>query len=453
MSPENVAPINTIALLFTIVMGLLTITLPRRWAFAPLLITACYVTLGQQFVIANLHFTFFRILILVGWLRLFLRGELVRLEFNTLDKALFLWSISCVVLGTLLEGSVAGFVNRLGLAYNALGIYFLFRFLLRDLKDIDKIFATLSIILAPLAAAMVLEYMTGRNLFSILGGVPEVTMVRDGRMRCQGPFAHPILAGTFGATLVSLVLSQYFEPYNKKILAAIGVICALIITVTASSSGPLMALVSVIIGLLMWKIRWKMRYVRWAMGVTIILLQMVMQSSVWFLIGRLSNVTGGDGWHRSALMDAAIQHIDEWWLIGTNYTKHWLTHDTLANPNMIDITNQYIWEGVNGGVVRLGLFIAMIVACFKTVGRAIRVEFGELCDRKLMVWCMGVALISHLVSFISVSYFDQIVVFWYLLLAMIATIAQLVKLSTDKEQLVAKKKRVENGKIAYNEHA
>jgi hypothetical protein len=35
---------------------------------------------------------------------------------------------------------------------------------------------------------------------------------------------------------------------------------------------------------------------------------------------------------------------------------------------------------------------------------------------------LGVILFVHIVSFISVSYYDQIIVVWYLLLAMIASL-------------------------------
>lgn len=39
-----------------------------------------------------------------------------------------------------------------------------------------------------------------------------------------------------------------------------------------------------------------------------------------------------------------------------------------------------------------------------------------------MIWSLGVSLFIHAVSFLSVSYFDQMIVFWYLLLAMISAV-------------------------------
>ena len=38
----------------------------------------------------------------------------------------------------------------------------------------------------------------------------------------------------------------------------------------------------------------------------------------------------------------------------------------------------------------------------------------------MLIWALGVCLASHCAAFISVSYFDQIQVFWFWLLAVIA---------------------------------
>ena len=68
-------------------------------------------------------------------------------------------------------------------------------------------------------------------------------------------------------------------------------------------------------------------------------------------------------------------------------------------------------------MLKLGLFIAMIVLCFKFVGRWTKDPNAHPYSRKMFVWAMGVALTGHCVSFLSIAYFDQIVVMWYWLLA------------------------------------
>ena len=69
------------------------------------------------------------------------------------------------------------------------------------------------------------------------------------------------------------------------------------------------------------------------------------------------------------------------------------------------------------------MFIMIIASCFRGVGRSVRAMEDAVTQRRdqLFVWAMGAALFAHVITFMSVSYFDQNIVNWYLLLAMIAT--------------------------------
>ena len=68
------------------------------------------------------------------------------------------------------------------------------------------------------------------------------------------------------------------------------------------------------------------------------------------------------------------------------------------------------------------LFISIIVYCFKAVGRAMKESQVQAFSVKISIWSMGAALFAHVMNFLSISYFDQIIVFWYLLLAMISSL-------------------------------
>jgi len=46
---------------------------------------------------------------------------------------------------------------------------------------------------------------------------------------------------------------------------------------------------------------------------------------------------------------------------------------------------------------------------------------------RIILWALGATLVAHIASFFSVRYFDQIIVFWYLLLVMISTASCLFK--------------------------
>ena len=418
---EALSNINQIGLLFTLSMGVLILALPRRFAAFPLIVTACYITLGQVISIASLNFTMLRIIILIGFARIIVRKELFAISLHRIDKVLIAY-VAVSVAAYLLRrsGSSEAIVSQLGFSYNTLGLYFIFRALIHDMGDIERIFKMLALIMVPLAIAMLLEKATGRNLFAIFGGVPEFTMVRDGKLRCQGAFSHPILAGTFGATSLPFLLALWAREEKSRMIALLGIVSASIITVTPSSSGPAVAFIFVIIGTTMWAIRDHMRAVRWGILLSLIGLHLVMKAPVWALIGKMSELIGGTGWHRVMLIDAAIEHFGEWWLMGTDYTRHWLPTGVTWSDKHTDITNQFIHVGIQGGIFSLILFLALIVLCYEGIGKMLKETAQSELKYDFMVWCLGVSLTAHIASFTSVRYFDQVIVFWYLLIAMIA---------------------------------
>src|SRR5262249_60314992 len=92
------------------------------------------------------------------------------------------------------------------------------------------------------------------------------------------------------------------------------------------------------------------------------------------------------------------------------------------NQEMMDITNHYVVEGVKGGLLSFRLLIALIIACFRGLGRAFRDEPAKS-TTGLFVWAVGAALLAHCLAFISITYFDQVIVVWYWLLAVIVCLS------------------------------
>jgi hypothetical protein len=405
--------INGIGLGFTLLMCLLMLVIPRRYALVPIIILTCYMTMGQRVLIVGLNFTMIRILTLAGWVRVIFRGEMRSFRWNAIDSAVIAWTISSIVVYTLLWQTGEAFINKLGLAYNAIGLYFLFRCLVRDMDDIKRGIVSLAILIAPVAGSMLAEKFTGRNIFAIFGGVLEFTRVRDGVLRCQGPFAHPILAGTFGATLLPLFVGLRWQ--GKRLLSSLAIASCLVIVITAASSGPLLACVAGIAGMVSWSWRKRLRAVRWGILLGVIFLQLAMKSPVWYLMARVDVFGGSTGWHRAWLIDTAVNHFSEWWLLGIKSTGVW-------DPMLADVTNQYIWEGVQGGLLTMLLFILIIALSFRGVGRAVReMDAVQSLPERLCIWSLGAALFAHVMNYLSVAYWDQNFVNWYLLLAMIST--------------------------------
>ena len=153
-------------------------------------------------------------------------------------------------------------------------------------------------------------------------------------------------------------------------LAIIGTVFALIITVVSASSGPLMTFIAAIVGFCLWTIRNQMRWFRRGCVAAIIVLAANMKAPVWFIIARLSDLTGGGGYYRSELIDKFINHFSDGGSSEPRNMANWATAGIVlgSNPKMIDITNHYIAQGINGGLLKLVLFFAILVACFKIAG-------------------------------------------------------------------------------------
>jgi len=432
---EVISNINTIGYIFTVVMGVMLFLLPRRFAALPLIMTASYMTYGQVMGVGPLHFYLIRIMIFLGFLRVILRKEFVAISFNSIDRLIITFAIAYAIIYYLLRKDTGAFIASMGFVYNAVGLYFIFRSIVHDEDDYYLIFKMLAWVMVPLAISMAIEKTTQRNLFSIFGGVPEYTLVREGKLRCQGAFLHPILAGTFGASSVPFFVALWVRGTGQKLTAVVGIVSATIIAVASASSGPVMVYAAVILGLFMWKLRDSMRVVRWVLLLMIVALHLVMKAPVWALIGKAGEIIGGGGWHRVMLIDAAIEHINEWWLLGTDYTRHWMPTGVTWSEKHTDITNYFIRIGIDGGLLAVILFVVLLAYCFKTLGTRLKEIDPTEFPKKFAVWSLGVSLFSHIVAFTSVSYFDQIIVFWYLLLAMIAGLAFKRTISKDARVL------------------
>ena len=163
-----------------------------------------------------------------------------------------------------------------------------------------------------------------------------------------------------------------------------------------------------------------MRTVRWSILISLSILHLIMKSPVWSLIGRVSSITGGTGWHRVYLIDSAIMYFNEWWLIGTRITAHWMPYVLPIDPNNVDITNHYILVGIEGGIVSLILFLYLLVKCFSGLGLSVKYYENKSSSLAIFVWSLGVSLFTYVVSFISVSMFDFMELFFYMLVSFIS---------------------------------
>lgn len=397
-----------------IVLGIVLLVIDRRRAALPMMLIACFVSPAQRLVFLTLDFTLLRIMVLFGWTRLFMRGELRRIRMGPLDYCLLAWTITRT-LGVFLRNdmTLGALLYGLGRSFDAVGLYFFFRVLLRDHRDVIDAIRQAAVVAVPVAFAFIVEKITAHNVFAIFGGVAENTWVRHGRLRCQGAFAHAILAGCFWGGLLPQFAALWWQ--RSRALAVAGVASAMIIIICCASSTPAMAVIFGAVGALLFPVRGLMPFVRWGLIFGLIALHLFMKAPVWHLISRIDVVGGSTGYHRYRLINEFVNHVNEWWLVGVKSTEHW---------GIVDITNQFVKEGIQAGALALLLFCGVIAFAFKGLGQLLRRSEGDP-GKLILAWSLGVGIFIHIMNYMAVSYFGQIILIWYMHLAMIGSWAHM----------------------------
>jgi hypothetical protein len=426
MQPENLrfgggtseTVLHPIVLVAMLIAMALIFLLPRKHVIWPFLITAFLVPLGQSILVGGLHFFVIRIIILTVAVRM-LATMLTSPEgifgnrLGVFDIVFLLWAFFRALAGALVFSFNTGaVVYQAGFLLDAIGGFFVLRYLIVDDEDIYRtvrIFATISIIIA---GCMLFERVHQLNVFGLLGGVRSVPEVRGGSVRSEGPFQHELLAGTFAATLVPLFFLLW-KSGKSRTLAILGAVAATVMVVTSHSSTPVLAYGAGLLAICAWPLRRHMRLVRWGFVLALISLHMAMKAPVWFLIARVDIVGGSSGYHRAMLVNDFIVHFRDWWLMGTTENARW-------GSTMWDLCNQYVAEGQLGGLATFICFVAMIYMCFSRIGTARETVEGDR-NKEWYFWALGATLFSHIVGFFGISYFDQTRDSWFALLAMIVT--------------------------------
>jgi hypothetical protein len=413
---STMTPLGLAAMVIAIV---LIFALPRKWAIVPFLLFTFLVPITGQFNI-GVHLFAHRIVVLCGCIRLLSKSSslhpVLAGGFTSIDKIFVAWALCRVTAFLLLYHVGAAVANQLGFLWDALGGYFLVRYLIRSEEDIRRVAKVFVVIAVIMAGCMVYEHYKMVNIFGLLMGGQIVPDIRNGNVRCRGVFQQEIIASTFGGTLVPLFICLW-SAWKDRMLAAIGLVASLIITIAASSSTGIAAAAVGVGALCLWPLRKQTRAMRWGLLATIVGLEIVMKAPVWFLLARVDFVGGSTGWDRANLIEQCVRHFGSWWLVGTADNDTW-------GYWTWDLCNQFVAEAVQGGLATLVLFLVLITRCFKKLGIARKLVTSP--RQKWLLWTIGCILCGHLAGFFGISYFDQMKYWWFATLAMIPAAAAVV---------------------------
>lgn len=401
---------NPLLLILSTALVVAQFALPRRFAFVPLLIAAChtpyYATLGGQFSAV-------RLVLLAGLMRAAFTGFIDWHPRKPLDLLLAVWS-AIALLSAFGHESGNPFTYRAGLVLNVFGTYLYGRAYLRDSEDFVQLIRAAAIVLIPLAVFLTLEAVTGANSYSAVGSRFSFAITRDDQNRAMGPFGTPILAGTIGAVCFPLFVALW---RNYRRTAFLGIASSFAIISASASSGPIGTFLLGTGALFLWRWRTSLGKVKLAVVALVVLIQLFRERSVFYLIALIDFVGGSTGWHRSRLLESSIEHLGEWWFMGTDYTRHWMPYGLASVPEHCDLTSYYVHLGVIGGLPLTLALIAILARSFGLLGRRMRELRASDAPYELLLWCAGCTLFAHTITFFTISYFDQLYVFFYLLIA------------------------------------
>jgi hypothetical protein len=409
--------VKEIHILITIALVVLQFTLPRKWAFLPLLIAA----LHTSHVSIIPSFSTARIVVIAGLFRSVAAGDFRWNSRNPIDFLILCFGAIALTTSLFHQPTVSlsnPSISRLRLIIDVVGTFLYAKAFITSTKDLKLLAKATAYIAVPLALGMIHTKLTLENIYALVGGNPY-PMTRNGTLRGSGPFGTPILAGTVGALIIPFFILAWRE---HRTASQTGIVAALAIIYCSGSSTPIGALLIGVTSISLWKFRNHIRLIITTSIIILILMALVKTRPIWYLIAITDFVGGSTGWHRAYLIDMAIQHIDEWWLYGTEYTRHWMPYGLSAVPEHCDLTNYYIHMAVFGGFPLMLTIILIFRFCFRIIQIPLH-HFRKLRNQdEFTIWCIGALLFTHAITCLTISYFDNSYILFYFVVAFISNL-------------------------------
>ena len=411
----NTTVIHPLGAFVFITCAFLILTFNKDWVFVPILVILCFVSNAQRVSIAGMDFPFSRLIILTTWLRILIKGEHKTINFSKPDLILLMWLFARGFVYALQWGKREAVVYQLGEAFNTCGFYFMARAFISSSEDVKQFGRQLALIALPLSVFFAIEWVTGRNYFSIFGGVEFITWVRNGRLRCEGAFSHPLVAGYFWGVAIPFMATLYDKRGWHRKIAVTGTGCGLLIVASTASSTPVLGILAGMFGWCFYFVRNRIFHIVSGTITLIIVLHIYIRAPVWHLISRINVVGGSTGDHRYRLINAFFTNVTDWFFLGFRNTDLW-------GRGLGDVTNEFILQAVRGGFISLMLFVLLITYIMYLLQKRARIAENNFAER-FVTWNMWVVLFMQCTIFFSLSVFGQAAVLFYLSLGITASLA------------------------------
>ena len=401
--------IHPLALVIFLVAAFWLFYGPRGKIIWSVLLIACFISVAQRFALVTMDFSFIRTIGTLGLIRILTYGELRTIKPNVTDKLMLAFVVLLVGMTGIREGP-NGAVSKAGFSLDLFSMYWVGRVSLKTTKDVRMMMAALGLMAIPLSMFFIIEKTTGRNYFSMFGGVAPFTLERDGKLRAQGSFCHPIIAGVFFACFLPLaigVIRSRVRGLASLLGGWVAVVFSVLIILMSNSSTPV---AGVLIGLMAWATFRFRRSLKTWMCVAVFLMvigHFGSSNGIHHILFTRVDFTGSStGYHRYLLVDGLIDNVTSWAFIGDSTPGY--------NRSFRDITNMYVVSALAGGAITLGLLLSLVYQAFKAATQGVRNAVTR--EELMMMYGMGCAFTTICISFMAVACYGEGVVPWYVLL-------------------------------------
>ncbi|MEJ2647394.1 MAG: hypothetical protein P8016_03160 [Sedimentisphaerales bacterium] len=414
-----------VTLAIAVVLAVLVLTVRPRHAFVIYIGALLWYPSFLAISIGTIDIMIGRVVVAVLFLRCLCDDRIrSRFKWSRLDKWVT-WSIVIYIGITLAVRPTWSIVeNRGGFFMDTWLSYMVARFIITDKAKLISIIKCVGIILLPLALLGCIESITGWQPFVPLRRFrpwnPQVGMTtvgsRWGFTRAVGPFSHPILFGGCFAMFLPLLWYLRYQKKDWKNLAYIFAGAAVIGALSSMSAGPWIMTIVIVFSLIM------ERHKKWVKPAFIsfvllcIVIQLASSTAFYYVFAKYGSRLGGAGMHRAILIDVAIRHFDQWWLVGTKgRDPGWGPY---LGMTWTDVTNEYILAGIRYGIAGVIVLCGVLTVAFKQIISSYKKAQKK--ETRSLYWALGTILFAIAVVWISVSFFGQLISLFYAMLGIIS---------------------------------
>ncbi len=368
-----------------------------------------------------------RIMIVILLLRFLLNGRLRRrFSWSRLDTWVTVSMAVYVSVFLLTRPFNYVLENRGGFLLDTWCVYLAARFVIHSLDDVKSMLKVVTIAVICLAVMGMFECTTGWQPFAgLMRHTPwrvsaraGEQLTRHGFVRALGPMGNAIVFGcAFAVVLPLLWWTRWHKPGSWRTMAYVGSLAAVLGAMSSMSSCAWLAIVTVPLCLALEKKKEWARPLAWSFVLSCIVVEIISNRRFYHVLASYSNFLGGAAWHRAAIIDLAIRHFREWWLLG------YMGRDPGWGPSVgmdhTDVTSEYVEAGVYYGIWGIMVFCMVIFTALRATIRAFRQSTTK--EAKSFFWAVGSFLVAHLLIWGGVAYFNVLEPLLYWVLGIVAS--------------------------------